>query len=94
MQQKKYRVKSDKIIYHGGVEYTEGATLWLVDNVAAVHAENIEEVEPDKGEKPPELLDNDGLPVPTSSEETPPQVEEAIAILDKVADPKKKDASK
>jgi hypothetical protein len=38
----KYRVKQGKIIFHGGEKFEEGAELELVQQVAEVHASNIE----------------------------------------------------
>jgi hypothetical protein len=39
---KKYLVKAGKLIVHGGVQFPEGQTVELADNVAAVHGANIE----------------------------------------------------
>ena len=49
----KYRVKPEKVIFHGGKRFEEGAELDLVPAVAAVHADNIELVEGS-----PELVDD------------------------------------
>ena len=38
----KYRVKQGKVIFHGGERFEEGAELELVQQVAEVHASNIE----------------------------------------------------
>lgn len=45
-----YRVKSGKVIFHGGERFEEGAEIELVPDVAEVHAPNLELIEP---EEPP-----------------------------------------
>lgn len=82
METKKYRVKSGRLVVHGGEDFHEGTELWLVDAVAAVHGESLELVEVAPGETPPIALD----------EPTPLEAEEAIAILEEVATPTKKNA--
>lgn len=39
---KKYQVKPGRQIVHGGVVFSEGQVTELTDEVAVVHAENIE----------------------------------------------------
>jgi hypothetical protein len=49
---KPYRVKKSKVIFHGGERFEEGAELPLTDEVAEVHADNIELIEPPPKEPP------------------------------------------
>lgn len=43
---KLYKVKPGKLIIHGGEQFSQGMELYLVEAVAKVHGDSLEEIQP------------------------------------------------
>lgn len=57
---KKYQVKVGRQIVHGGVVFSEGQVAELTDEVAAVHAENIDLLPEPKAKGKPTVKEEEG----------------------------------